>query len=979
MSQTSSTQTWSLGSGAPSPLDALPPEAREQLSILLDEYLQRLSQGLPCDGQRLVAEHPELAPALELYLANLRELHGAAAAFGGAPPADPPPEDLAPEDQALRLGDYLLLRELGRGGMGVVYEARQISLARRVALKVLPFASVLDAVQILRFKNEAQAAAQLHHPHIVPVYAVGSEHGVHYYAMQYIDGEPLDRLIDAARQRAGKPPLATVDTVALDDTADLAQAPRAARSSATNCLADQWSAGDDYLRRVVELCAHAADALHAAHACGVVHRDVKPSNLLLDVDGKLWVTDFGLARFQTDSALTQTGHVVGTRQYMSPEQALGHAALVDQRSDVYSLGATLYELLTLEPVLPRHLTGPFLYDHWQPTSPRSIESRISRDLETVVLKALATEREERYFTAAELAADLRRVLAGEPTVARPPSAIDRAGRWAQRHRKAVAGAMLAGMLLLVGLAVSLAFIQRERVATQRNFERAERNFHQAQKAVDQLGTQLANRLAEVPGAEAVRRDLLEQTGDYYRQFISQAGDDPALQLELALTYSKLGGVHRQLGGTDEAIAAARQALDLLRQLKANNPRELIYDGRTAVCLNNLALELASAGRTDEATAALGEAIRLQSELVAQEVDLPASQLALALSHNNLGDVQRQTGNTVAARASFETAIGIQERLLRHDNRDDEVLRQLAASYSNLSAVSDDAALPLQRKAIAYLRLASDMRPNDLRHRREMAQALNNLGAAEARAGHDPAAADAYREAIRLQTSLVENAPLDRTHRRELAVSSNNLGLCSTRLRQPAEAERCFRAALDLQQPLVADNPRDPELNSTLGGIYNNLGFVLEGQERPADAAESYRRAVEHQQTAFEQAPNVQRYRAFLSKHYFNRGRVLRRLGQADLAAQVAMERKALWPGDAQRLLSVAEELAAAAQQLKSQTDGEVAADRCALLAIDTLKESLAAGLTKPEQLKQSTALAALRSHPQFVALFNPSSRRQDDP
>jgi serine/threonine protein kinase len=250
------------------------------------------------------------------------------------------------------LGDFRILREVGRGGMGVVYEAVQISLGRPVALKVLPFAAALDARQLQRFKNEAQAAAQLHHTNIVPVYAVGCERGVHFYAMQLIDGQTLAAVIADLRQRAheGEAPADPQQTLAYVP----GPCPAAAAGQADTPLAQALSTERPtrslaFFRTAARLGGQAAQALEHAHQMGIIHRDVKPGNLMIDGRGNLWVTDFGLAHIQSDSKLTMTGDLLGTLRYMSPEQALGQRVVVDHRTDVYSLGATLYELLTLKP------------------------------------------------------------------------------------------------------------------------------------------------------------------------------------------------------------------------------------------------------------------------------------------------------------------------------------------------------------------------------------------------------------------------------------------------------------------------------------------------------------------------------------------------------------------------------------------------------------------------------------------------------
>ena len=346
----------------------------------------------------------------------------------------------------------------------------------------------------------------------------------------------------------------------------------------------------EYLRAAVGLAIQAAEALHAAHEHGIVHRDVKPSNLLLDGEGKLWVTDFGLARRQADPGLTRSGDLVGTLRYMSPEQAAGQSALVDHRTDIYSLGATLYELLTLEAAFPGDDGAALLraIEKQEPRPLRQIQPKISADLETVVLKAMAKRREDRYATAAEFAEDLRRVLAGKPTIARPPTVFDRLGKWAVRHRQAVAAAAAVGLLAMLGLAASTFLIAREKTKTEQNYALAEKRFHEAQDAVECLGIRLSERLANVPGAAPIRRDLLRQTLEYYRELVAQAKGNPALRGDLAVTYSKIGGLAAEIGSSDEAIAAGNQAIAIFRELMAENPGDFDSRRRLAVCENNLA-------------------------------------------------------------------------------------------------------------------------------------------------------------------------------------------------------------------------------------------------------------------------------------------------------------------------------------------------------------------------------------------------------
>jgi len=371
-----------------------------------------------------------------------------------------------------RLGDFRILREIGRGGMGIVYEAEQISLGRRVALKVLPFTAVLDPLQLQRFETEAMAAASLEHDHIVPVFQVGCDRAVHFYAMRLIDGRDVSELIGQLRKllnNEGEPCSAGTQ-------ADFELASRLAdgdfqpsengashddRASeivretvvGSNRSTKEQTRQPAYFRTIANLGIQAAEALDFAHRHDVIHRDIKPSNLMLDSRGKLWVTDFGLARIDSELGLTNTGDVMGTLRYMSPEQSSGDPALVDGRSDIYSLGATLYELLTLQPIycVSNRLALIKLREEEDPIPPRQINRAIPPALDAIVIKALSRDPEQRYATGQELADDLKRFLKAEETVAKPQSAAKRIKKWFWRQRGLLRTAAL--VVLLSGIVI----------------------------------------------------------------------------------------------------------------------------------------------------------------------------------------------------------------------------------------------------------------------------------------------------------------------------------------------------------------------------------------------------------------------------------------------------------------------------------------------------------------------------------------------
>jgi serine/threonine protein kinase/formylglycine-generating enzyme required for sulfatase activity/dienelactone hydrolase len=372
-------------------------------------------------------------------------------ARGASDNPDTPVVGLEPN---LQIGDFRLERRLGSGGMGVVYQAVQLSLNRRVALKILPFGSAADASTIERFHREARAAAQLHHPNIVTVYAEGAESHLCYFAMEMIEGQNLDEVIKdlrAARTAAAPPRAATGPQAPPGEPPD-AEAGSSARPA---CVLRDCATEREYFHTVARLVSDVAEALDYAHRAGIVHRDVKPSNLMLSGDGRLVLLDFGIARICAERAMTLSGSFVGTPRYMSPEQIAGRPRAPDHRGDIYSLGVTLYELLTLEPLFDadtqERVIGQIL--NREPRRPRQINRRIPVDLETICGKALAKDPNRRYATAGELAEDLRRYLSSRVIKARRPGVTDRLAKFVRRRAAIVV--LVAGIVVASTAALAI--------------------------------------------------------------------------------------------------------------------------------------------------------------------------------------------------------------------------------------------------------------------------------------------------------------------------------------------------------------------------------------------------------------------------------------------------------------------------------------------------------------------------------------------
>ena len=534
----------------------------ERLGEAIEHYLTMVEQGNAPPPEIFAARYPDLHNDVQAALEGLELVNGLVGhgSSGGSSHGSGPGRNI---ESGRRIAGYRVVRELGRGGMGTVYEAVHMGLDRPVALKVLGTHAAPDSSARRRFLNEARTAAALHHTHIVPVFDVGQVGGLCYYAMQRIEGSGLDRVIRHRRQLRGPlgaggrsldsgdassqvssrlnrvwlrvsggfrwGPSRPMPTDGADETAlapmrsreadrlhslvgqkrrpgTLAQlrtiplriilpavAPRRAARPRRRRGAPPFDPprGSAYHRWAAEVGLQAADALAHAHHHGVIHRDVKPSNLLIDAGGTIWVADFGLARRLADPGMTHHDSLLGTPRYMSPEQ--GRTGVIDGRTDVYSLGATLYELLTLRPPFDGSSAAELLDQiaGREPVPPRAINRRIPRDLETIVLKTLAKRPADRYASAAALGEDLARFLNREPVRARRISPVGRMWRVARRHPGISTVSTVASVLVLSIAAYAYNQVRNERdqareatksaVAERMRTEAAERNTRAAMR------------------------------------------------------------------------------------------------------------------------------------------------------------------------------------------------------------------------------------------------------------------------------------------------------------------------------------------------------------------------------------------------------------------------------------------------------------------------------------------------------------------
>jgi tetratricopeptide (TPR) repeat protein len=557
------------------------------LDVLAESFLTRVRAGEPLNAAEFAQSHPE-AVGLQDVLEAMLLLEGHKQAKAGSDRGRPRLQ--LPKLE--RLGDYRIVREIGRGGMGVVFEAVQESLDRRVALKVLP-SQLLTGTQLQRFQREAQTAAQLHHSNIVPVFGSGEHDGFHFYAMQFLDGRGLDRVIDELHGRQ------------LD--------------------AAGWAA---HCRAMAAAAAQVADALHYAHGRGTLHRDVKPSNLLLDQQGAAWVTDFGLAKALEAEGLTQSGDVLGTLQYMAPEQLRG---IYDVRSEVYALGTTLFELLCLQPAFGGDNRHEMIdrIRQGRARDLRTLAPDVPSDLLTIVRTAMAVEPKDRYADASALAQDLRRWLAGEPVAARRHSAPELLWRWCGRNR---ALAALAASLLLAVVGIAVVGWSAYAVT-----ETARGDAEASSVAAIEQGQRAASYLKMTLGALDAVFDAVVGTDPYHVVEVDSESGDYATVARSAVAPKDAAVLQALLGFYD--------------RLSAEDAGNTALRAQSVKAWRRMGLLHVRLGDDDKAEQAFTNALEIANDLHGSEA--PRHRAAL---HNELGNVALRQGRLPVAREHFRSAL-----------------------------------------------------------------------------------------------------------------------------------------------------------------------------------------------------------------------------------------------------------------------------------------------------------------------------------
>jgi serine/threonine protein kinase len=894
-------------------------EERGPVGLLADEFLARRKGGERPTIQEYCDRHPELAGEIRdvfeavLMVEDLKPGPDEVSGSVG--------ESAQVDGKRLRqVGDYRILGEIGRGGMGVVYEAEQQALGRRVALKVLPRTSAGDGSAQVRFQREAKAAARMHHTNIVPVFDVGQDGEHLYYAMQLIHGQGLDLVIDdlkrlraqstavpATGEKAGERSIAASlvagqfekENLAVAGPGDISataafegSAPSSAMLPGQSDISTATGNRAGYFRSVAQIGVQTAAALSYAHSRGIIHRDIKPGNLILDTTGNVWVTDFGLAK-TGDGGMTHTGDILGTVRYMSPERFRGQC---DVRADVYALGMTLYELLTLKPAYASgdRLKLIELIRQSEATSPRSIDGRIPRDLETIVMKAIDRDAKRRYQSADELGEDLQRFVNDEPIKARRVGTTERLGRWC-RHNPAVAGLTAAVLVLMAaGTAVStwqavVANRARADLAA-KNAEltdeqaKVEERFEMAQKAIALFHTGVSeDMLLKNDQFKELRTKLLKEAARFYAELekLLAGQTDAKSRKTLAEGYFQLAELTDKIGDKKEALAVHRKALALRRELAAAEGADVETRLDVARSLDKVGLLLRETGDHVEALAAHEEQRDLAERLEAEN-PTDAVRSVLGQSHNSIGRVLRETGKPEAALLSYRKALTILQKLADANPAVTEFQTGLAWSHGNIGNVLKDTgkkeeALTEYRKASAIQEKLADANPAVTEFQTGLAWIYSNIGLVLTYAGKPEEALEPHRKALAIWQRLADANPAVTEFQTGLAWSHNLIGVVLTMTGKPEEALVSHRKALAILQKLADANPAVTECRRELAWSHHHIAGVLRSTGKPKEALTESRKALAIWQKLADANPTVTVFQSDLANSYNNIGRLLAHL------------------------------------------------------------------------------------------------------
>jgi serine/threonine-protein kinase len=726
---------------------------------------------------------------------------------------------------------YTLSRLHAQGGIGQVWLARDGDLGRDVALKELRPERADHPAVWARFLEEAKITGQLEHPSIVPVYELAkrTEDQKPFYTMRFIKGRTLAEAIKTYHRRRE---------------------------------ADE--AGPLELRELLSDFGSVCQAVAYAHSRRVLHRDLKPQNVVLGDFGEVIVLDWGLAKVlgQAEGPVsllpvavapegsrdeTVQGQVLGTPAYMPPEQAEGRLDLLDQRSDVYGLGAILYEMLTGGPPLAGEDTEAVLRQVVQesPVAPRQRVAATPAALEAVCLKALAKRPEERYGSAKELAAEVQRFLADEPVTAYRDPLATRLARWGRRHRTLVAGTAALLLTAVAALTAGTLLLTQANRRTQEQRDLAEENFRLARQTVDTYLTQVSEeQLLNVPNMQDLRRRLLQSALDYYQAFARQQRDDPAMRADLAQAYFRVGKITEDIGSRADAWSAYQQARELYDALVQTQPQNASFRNELAKTYRAIGRIEAYTDRLTEACASFQRAIGVGEQLVQDHADVPEFQRDLAWSYYNLGTLEYGTDRPDKGRRSLEQAVATWERLVARYPRAEfrigwgtaDSLLGTRLAYAGRMGEAREAF----GRAIIQIEKALDENPRDPEFQHRLAGALDNRGTACYLARQPGEARTAYKRALDVSEAVVRDNRAVPQYKEWLIAIHIDRGHLFLSTGDDAEAQVSFEQA----QALAKELPEGRPVSFSYASIHRGLGKLLRKQGKNKDALEAFQKAVE---------------------------------------------------------------------------------------------------------------------------------------
>jgi serine/threonine-protein kinase len=774
--------------------------------------------------------------------------HSPSAAVDSEPDSDFAHSIAQPESR------YQILRPHARGGLGEIFVARDEELNREVALKQIRETSADDPDSRARFVLEAEITGRLEHPGVVPVYGFGADaRGRPYYAMRLIGGDSLKESIDAFR--AGPP---------------------ARRAGGAGALG---------FRRLLQRFLAVCDAVAYAHSRGILHRDLKPRNVMLGHYGETLVVDWGLAKpigrpegaertpegtlrpsAATGLATTQHGSAIGTPQYMSPEQAAGRLDQLGPASDVYSLGATLYYLLTGKPpfegddlseMLQRVCSGAF-------PPPRTVDASVPRALEAICLKAMALEPADRYPTPRVLAEDIEHWLADEPALAYHDPILTRAARWARKHKTVVTGAAVLVLAGVAGLAVHNVRIERER-------RRAEENFATARRLANDLLKRVAGEeLAYVPGVETLRRTVAERALQEYQGLLQSRPDDPSLRSDAATAYREVANIERLTGGLEAPRAHYREAAALLESLRAESPLVDEYPHRLAAVAIDLGELLRKNGRLREAEESYLLALAEVGKLRLRKPDDPAFRRTEASGLLDLAAALRSRGDWPGAQRAARQAVTLLAGLAASPKPARvDLLLHIAALVNLGTALRDAGDSGGGRKAlddaVARARSLRASAPRDPNPTYFLAECLIERGELLATDGSTAAAVHDYDESVKLLTPLIRTGSTIPSYRLGLAAAHDGLGASLAAAGEPDKGDRECQASRRYLEALLRS--RDvPDYHTQLGRTLGDHARIALAKGKTADARTLLLQAVEQQSLALKACPESWSDRRLLDRH-----------------------------------------------------------------------------------------------------------------